>query len=71
MRWKRRKIHFKSNPELRFEMYLARELRMTLSEMRRKMSSAEFAKWVAFYNVENQEQEKARKDAERKAKRKR
>lgn len=34
---------------------------MTVAELRRRLSTAEFTEWIAFYNVEAVEREKARK----------
>jgi len=43
-------------------MVLARDLKMTRAEMRRRMSGAEFTDWVALYNIEARE---AKKNAKR------
>jgi hypothetical protein len=62
-----RRPRFRRNPQLRFEHYLCRELHAgTVGDMRRRMSGAEFARWVAFYRVEQREREKAERDAKRK-----
>lgn len=50
-------------------MRLAADLGMTLSELRHKMSAAEFVQWVAYYRVEAADREKAMKDAQRGRKR--
>lgn len=44
-----------------FEFHLARDLGMTHSEMMRRMSCAEFARWVAFYQKEKRDQERERR----------
>lgn len=48
-----------------FAFRLARDLRMSVGELRRRMSSAEFSEWVAFYSYEA----KMRAEAEREARR--
>lgn len=46
---------FKSNPDLRFQFRLARDLRMTRAELLRRMSAREYAEWAAFYTLEARE----------------
>lgn len=41
---------------------------MTVAELRRRMTTAEFVQWVAFYSVEAQEQERAQKRAQKRKK---
>lgn len=41
---------------------------MTRAELLRRMSAREFAYWVAFYRLEQREQEQARQKAEDRAK---
>lgn len=53
---------------LRFEFYLARELRMTRGELRERMTGNEFAYWIAFVGLEAKEQERAQKSAQNRAK---
>lgn len=48
------------NPDLRFEFVLARDLGMTVGELRRRMSVREFNRWAALYVLEAREREKAR-----------
>jgi hypothetical protein len=40
---------------------------MTRAELLSRMSSSEFAYWIAFYNIEAHERELAHQDAENKA----
>lgn len=35
-----------------FEFHLARELKMTVGEMRARMSSREYGEWIALYRLE-------------------
>ncbi len=52
------------DPDKAFEYRLARDLGgMTVREMRRRMSNAEFVEWTAFYRREALEREKAEKKA--------
>lgn len=37
------------SPELEFEHYLAVKLGMTVGEMRRRMTQAEFVRWDVYY----------------------
>lgn len=48
---------------LRFEFHLARELHMTREDLLRRMSSHEFAQWMALYRIEHAERQKAERDA--------
>lgn len=41
---------------------------MTRAELLQRMSASEFAYWLALYNLEYQERERAQRDAEDKAK---
>lgn len=52
---------------VRFEFHLARELRMTRAELCERISGAEFAYWMALYDLEAQERRRAQQDAEDKA----
>jgi len=45
--------------ELRFEFYLADRLRMTVAELRERMSAHEFLQWSRYHTVLRQEQELA------------
>lgn len=58
----------KANPDLVFQFRLARDLRMTVGELRTKMSSLEYSQWATFYYVEQQERDKQRAMAEAEAK---
>ncbi len=60
----------KANPDLVFQFRLARDLRMTVGELRTKMSSLEYSQWATFYYVEQQERDKQRAMAEAEAKKK-
>lgn len=46
-----------------FEFRLARDLGMTVGELRQRMSTAEFAQWVAFYVAEAKERARQEKAA--------
>ncbi len=52
---------------LRFEYFLARELKMTRAELLLRMSGDEFAHWIAFYQREQREQREAQERAQDKA----
>jgi len=52
-------MNFKNNPDTFFQFRLARDLSMTVGELRSKMSSYEYNQWVAFYVYEQDEQNKA------------
>jgi|ETNvirenome_2_60_1030617.scaffolds.fasta_scaffold202050_1 hypothetical protein len=52
-------MSFKNNPDTFFQFRLARDLSMTVAELRSKMSSYEYNQWVAFYVYEQDEQNKA------------
>lgn len=52
--------------ERAFSFRLARDLGMTVAELERRMSAAEFVEWVAYYVAENKEQESAMKKARKK-----
>jgi hypothetical protein len=47
-----------------FEFRLARELKMTVGELHRRMAGLEMTKWAAFYSAEAELTEMARKKAE-------
>ena len=44
-----------------FEFVLARELSMTVGELRGRMSMREFMEWAAFYRLESERAHHARK----------
>lgn len=52
-------MNFKNNPDLLFQFRLARDLSMTVGELRSKISSYEYNQWVAYYVYEQDEQNKA------------
>lgn len=52
-------MSFKNNPDTFFQFRLARDLSMTVGELRSKMSSYEYNQWVAFYVYEQNEKNKA------------
>ena len=52
---------------MRFEFELARELGMTHANLVRSMSGSEFAHWIALYQIEHRERERAQKRSEAKA----
>jgi len=52
-----------TNPELTFEFALAERLGMTVAEMRKRVSTNEFAQWVALEELREYERQKARKKA--------
>ncbi len=45
--------------------HLARELGMTVRELRRRLGADEFTEWVALYGIEAKEREHAEKVARR------
>ena len=53
---------------LRFEFVLARDLGMTRAELLLRMSGSEFAHWMALYQLEHREQQRAQQHAEDRAK---
>jgi len=56
---------FVENPDLRFELMLARDLGMTRAELRRRMGMAEYNDWIVFYQLEQRERERAMNKARR------
>jgi len=58
-----RRPGFLREPELRFELLLARDLGKTRAELRAgrplPLSCAEFTDWLALYSLENDERERA------------
>jgi len=56
-----------TDPELRFEFVLARELHMTVGELRRRMSTREFAHWIALYRIEAREREAEQRRAQQRS----
>mgnify|MGYP003581117805 CR=1 FL=1 len=51
----------------RFQFSLARELRMTRAELLRTMSTREYIKWIAFFQLEQEDQQRAMEDAQDRA----
>ena len=43
------------------ELFVARELHITRSQLRREMSTAEFTDWIAFFSLEAEARKKAEK----------
>lgn len=62
-----RQTNFQNNPDLRFQFKLARELGMTVAELRSKMPLKEYNEWIVLYTLENEERNKqvAMAEAER------
>ena len=50
-----------ADPTIRFEFTLAKELGMTRAELQGRMSGSEFAGWIAYYNLEARDRERAEK----------
>lgn len=48
--------------------FLAETLGIPVSECQERVSSAEFVEWMAYFEIKQEEQEKAMKEQERKAK---
>lgn len=46
------------------QLWLARELKMTLGELQEKMTPAELQLWIAYINLTNKKEEDARKKAQ-------
>jgi hypothetical protein len=53
---------------MRFEFYLARELRMTRGALRERMTGKELVHWVAFLQLEQRDQERAQRRAQNRSK---
>lgn len=60
--------NFDTDLDLTFRFKLARELGMTVAELLASMSTMEYNQWIAFYNWENNQINKARALAEAEAK---
>ena len=63
--------NFDTDLDLTFRFKLARELGMTVAELLASMSTMEYNQWVAFYNWENNQLNKARALADAEAKKRR
>ena len=48
--------NFKNNPDLVFQFRLAKDLGMTVANLRATMSNKEYLEWASFYNYENTRQ---------------
>ena len=64
----RKQSNFETDYDLTFRFKLARELGMTVGELMTTMSSMEYNQWIAFYNWENNQINKARALADAEAK---
>ena len=60
--------NFDTDLDLTFRFKLARELGMTVAELLATMSTKEYNQWIAFYNWENDQVNKARALADAEAK---
>ena len=60
--------NFDTDLDLTFRFKLARELGMTVAEPLASMSTMEYNQWIAFYNWENNQINKARALADAEAK---
>ena len=62
-----RQTNFQNNPDLRFQFQLAKDLGMTVTELRSKMPLKEYNQWILLYTLENEERNKeiAMAEAER------
>ena len=60
--------NFDTDLDLPFRFKLARELGMTVAELLASMSTMEYNQWIAFYNWENNQINKARALADAEAK---
>ena len=60
--------NYDTDLDLTFRFKLARELGMTVAELLASMSTMEYNQWIAFYNWENNQINKARALADAEAK---
>lgn len=60
---------FRDDPERVFAFRLARDLNMTMTELRNTLSTREFTEWVAFYSYEAKMRQEAEREARRKERR--
>jgi len=51
---------FEDRPDVEFDFFLARELRMTVDHLRRSVSGEEYLGWSTFYKRKAQREELAR-----------
>ena len=59
------KSQLKKEKQLLAELHVAKELHMTLGDLRSKMTYEELWVWVAYFGVINDQQEEAMKKAQR------
>lgn len=57
---KARYQEFEDHPDVEFDYFLARELRMTVADLRERMSADEYLGWSTFYKRKAQQEELAR-----------
>lgn len=55
---------FRLKPGERFPFILARDLGMTVEQMSQSLDYAEYVQWLALYEVEGEEQQRAMKRAQ-------
>jgi len=53
-----RQRNFQNNPDLTFQFKLARDLGITVTDLRNKMPLKEYHEWISFYTWENKERDK-------------
>lgn len=53
---------------MRFQYSLARELRKTRADLLKTMSTREFIGWIAFFRLEQEDQQRSMEDAQDRAK---
>lgn len=54
-----RQTNFRNNLDTLFQFQLARDLGMTVTDLRSKMPLKEYNQWISFYTYENNEKNKA------------
>ena len=54
----------KDNQKLRFQLYLASELHMTLGDLRERVTDEELVLWSAYYELQRKEQEAAQRKSD-------
>ena len=59
------KAQLKKEPSLLAELYVAKELGMTLGQLRREMNYSELWLWMTYFGLVNDEQEERMKKAQR------
>lgn len=58
---------FRTDPDKYAQFTVARELRMTVSEMQQRMSSKEFTEWIAYFAERHRRELRSSKRAQRNA----